>query len=123
MEILIEESKVGTLKLSSLVIKKFIYMLLINDNYYQLTLEDVEVLMLETNDITAINNNIVVRIKLIVNPNEDLVNLKNKINNLILRRTESALNLFLLNIHIIFIAKTKEVEINNARTKEDNPAS
>ncbi|WP_338977364.1 hypothetical protein [Spiroplasma endosymbiont of Panzeria rudis] len=122
MEILIEESKVGTLKLSSLVIKKFIYMLLINDNY-QLTLEDVEVLMLETNDITAINNNIVVRIKLIVNPNEDLVNLKNKINNLILRRTESALNLFLLNIHIIFIAKTKEVEINNARTKEDNPAS
>ncbi|WP_342272977.1 hypothetical protein [Spiroplasma endosymbiont of Acasis viretata] len=122
MEILIEESKVGTLKLSSLVIKKFIYMLLINDNF-QLTLEDVEVLMLETNDITAINNNIVVRIKLIVNPNEDLVNLKNKINNLILRRTESALNLFLLNIHIIFIAKTKEVEINNARTKEDNPAS
>ena len=122
MEILIEESKVGTLKLSSLVIKKFIYMLLINDNY-QLTLEDVEVLMLETNDITAINNNIVVRIKLIVNPNEDLVNLKNKINNLILRRTESALNLFLLNIHIIFIAKNKEVEINNARTKEDNPAS
>ncbi|WP_338973798.1 hypothetical protein [Spiroplasma endosymbiont of Tricholauxania praeusta] len=122
MEILIEESKVGTLKLSSLVIKKFIYMLLINDNY-QLTLEDVEVLMLETNDITAINNNIVVRIKLIVNPNEDLVNLKNKINNLILRRTESALNLFLLNIHIIFIAKAKEVEINNARTKEDNPAS
>ncbi|WDA54672.1 MAG: hypothetical protein PPFGHCPK_01132 [Spiroplasma endosymbiont of Drosophila atripex] len=122
MEILIEESKVGTLKLSSLVIKKFIYMLLINDNY-QLTLEDVEVLMLETNDITAINNNIVVRIKLIVTPNEDLVNLKNKINNLILRRTESALNLFLLNIHIIFIAKTKEVEINNARTKEDNPAS
>lgn len=122
MEILIEESKVGTLKLSSLVIKKFIYMLLINDNY-QLTLEDVEVLMLETNDITAINNNIVVRIKLIVNRNEDLVNLKNKINNLILRRTESALNLFLLNIHIIFIAQTKEVEINNARTKEDNPAS
>ncbi|WP_174481166.1 hypothetical protein [Spiroplasma endosymbiont of Danaus chrysippus] len=122
MEILIEESKVGTLKLSSLVIKKFIYMLLINDNY-QLTLEDVEVLMLETNDITAINNNIVMRIKLIVNPNEDLVNLKNKINNLILRRTESALNLFLLNIHIIFIAQTKEVEINNARTKEDNPAS
>ncbi|WP_395472960.1 hypothetical protein [Spiroplasma endosymbiont of Nomada rufipes] len=122
MEILIEESKVGTLKLSSLIIKKFIYMLLINDNY-QLTLEDVEVLMLETNDITAINNNIVVRIKLIVNPNEDLVNLKNKINNLILRRTESALNLFLLNIHIIFIAETKEVEINNARTKEDNPAS
>lgn len=122
MEILIEESKVGTLKLSSLVIKKFIYMLLINDNY-QLTLEDVEVLMLETNDITAINNNIVVRIKLIVNPNEDLVNLKNKINNLILRRTESVLNLFLLNIHIIFIAQTKEVEINNARTKEDNPAS
>ncbi len=122
MEILIEESKVGTLKLSSLVIKKFIYMLLINDNY-QLTLEDVEVLMLETNDITAINNNIVVRIKLIVNPNEDLVNLKNKINNLILRRTESALKLFLLNIHIIFIAQTKEVEINNARTKEDNPAS
>ncbi|WP_425377418.1 hypothetical protein [Spiroplasma endosymbiont of Aleiodes alternator] len=122
MEILIEESKVGTLKLSSLVIKKFIYMLLINDNY-QLTLEDVEVLMLETNVITAINNNIVVRIKLIVNPNEDLVNLKNKINNLILRRTESALNLFLLNIHIIFIAQTKEVEINNARTKEDNPAS
>ncbi|WJG71072.1 hypothetical protein [Spiroplasma ixodetis] len=121
MEILIEESKVGTLKLSSLVIKKFIYMLLINDNY-QLTLEDVEVLMLETKDITAINNNIVVRIKLIVNPNEDLVNLKNKINNLILRRTESALNLFLLNIHIIFIAQTKEVEINNARTKEDNPA-
>ncbi|WP_342258131.1 hypothetical protein [Spiroplasma endosymbiont of Nomada ruficornis] len=122
MEILIEESKVGTLKLSSSIIKKFIYMLLINDNY-QLTLEDVEVLMLETNDITAINNNIVVRIKLIVNPNEDLVNLKNKINNLILRRTESALNLFLLNIHIIFIAQTKEVEINNARTKEDNPAS
>ncbi|WP_342254349.1 hypothetical protein [Spiroplasma endosymbiont of Zeiraphera isertana] len=122
MEILIEESKVGTLKLSSLVIKKFIYMLLINDNY-QLTLEDVEVLMLEKNDITAINNNIVVRIKLIVNPNEDLVNLKNKINNLILRRTESALNLFLLNIHIIFIAQTKEVEINNARTKENNPAS
>lgn len=122
MEILIEESKVGTLKLSSLVIKKFIYMLLINDNY-QLTLEDVEVLMLETNDITAINNNIVVRIKLIVNPNEDLVNLKNKINNLILRHTESDLNLFLLNIHIIFIAQTKEVEINNARTKEDNPAS
>ncbi|BET37731.1 hypothetical protein [Spiroplasma ixodetis] len=116
MEILIEESKVGTLKLSSLVIKKFIYMLLINDNY-QLTLEDVEVLMLETNDITAINNNIVVRIKLIVNQNEDLVNLKNKINNLILRRTESALNLFLLNIHIIFIAQTKEVETNNARTK------
>ncbi|WP_342260891.1 hypothetical protein [Spiroplasma endosymbiont of Notiophilus biguttatus] len=122
MEILIEESKVGTLKLSSLVIKKFIYMLLINDNY-QLTLEDVEVLMLETNDITAINNNIIVRIKLIVNPNEDLVNLKNKINNLILKRTESALNLFLLNIHIIFIAQTKEVEINNARTKENNPAS
>ncbi|WP_338980619.1 hypothetical protein [Spiroplasma endosymbiont of Lasioglossum malachurum] len=122
MEILIEESKVGTLKLSSLIIKKFIYMLLINDNY-QLTLEDVEVLMLETNDITAINNNIVVRIKLIVNPNENLVNLKNKINNLILRRIESALNLFLLNIHIIFIAQTKEVEINNARTKEDNPAS
>lgn len=122
MEILIEESKVGTLKLSSLVIKKFIYMLLINDNY-QLTLEDVEVLMLETNDIIAINNNVVVRIKLIVNPNKDLINLKNKINNLILKRTESALNLFLLNIHIIFIAQAKEVEINNARTKEDNPAS
>ena len=122
MEILIEKSKVGTLKLSLLVIKKFIYMLLINDNY-QLSLEDVDVLILEKNDVTAINNNIVVRIRLIVNPSEDLVNLKSKINNLILKRTESALNLFLLNIHIIFIAQTKEVEINNAKTKKDNTAS
>lgn len=104
MEILIEESKVGSLKLSSLVVKKFIYMLLINDNY-QLTLEDVDVLMSETNDVATINNNIIVQIRLTVNPKEDLVVLKNKINKLILKRAESALNLFLLNIHIIFVAQ------------------
>lgn len=122
MDILIEESKVGTLKLSSLVIRKFIYMLLVNENY-QLSLDDVDVLMLETNDITAINNNIIVRIRLAINSNENLINLKDKINNLILKRTESALNLFLLNVHIIFIAQSKEVEINNARTKKDNATS
>lgn len=121
MEILIEESKVGTLKLSSLVIKKFVYMLLINDNY-QLSLDDVDVLMLETSNITA-NNNVVVRIKLVVNPNDDLVTLKNKINNLVLKRTESALNLFLLNVHIIFIAQNKKVETNNATTENDNATS
>lgn len=123
MDILIEESKIGTLKLSLLVIKKFIYMLLVNENYH-LSLDDVDVLMLETNDISAINNNnIIVRIKLAVNSSEDLVNLKNKINNLILKRTESALNLFLLNVHIIFIAQSKKVEINNARTKKNNATS
>lgn len=123
MDILIEESKIGTLKLSLLVIKKFIYMLLVNENY-QLNLPDVDVLMLETNDSTAINNdNIIVRIKLVVKPSEDLVNLKNKINNLILKRTESALNLFLLNVHIIFIAENKKVDINNARTKKINATS
>lgn len=122
MDLLIEESKVGTLKLSLLVIKKFIYMLLVNENY-QLNLDDVDVLMLETNDISAINNNIIVRIKLVVNSSEDLVNLKNKINNLILKRTESVLNLFLLNVHIIFTAWNKEVEINNVRTKKNNTTS
>ncbi len=122
MDLLIEESKVGTLKLSVLVIKKFIYMLLVNENY-QLSLDNVDVLMLETNDISAINNNIIVHIKLVVNSSEDLVNLKDKINNLILKRTESALNLFLLNVHIIFIARNKEVEINNARTKKNNTTS
>lgn len=122
MDLLIEESKVGTLKLSLLAIKKFIYMLLVNENY-QLNLDDVDVLMLETSDISAINNNIIVRIKLVVNSSEDLVNLKDKINNLILKRTESALNLILLNVHIIFIAWNKEVEINNARTKKNNATS
>ncbi|WP_425380978.1 hypothetical protein [Spiroplasma endosymbiont of Polydrusus pterygomalis] len=122
MDLLIEESKVGTLKLSLLVIKKFIYMLLVNENY-QLNLNDVDVLMLETNDSSAINNNIIVRIKLVVNSSEDLVNLKDKINNLILKRTESVLNLFLLNVHIVFIAWNKEVEINNVRTKKNNATS
>lgn len=122
MDILVEESKIGTLKLSLLVIKKFIYMLLVNENY-QLSLDDVDVLMLETNDISAINNNNIVLIKLAVNLSEDLVNLKNKINNLILKRTESVLNLFLLNVHIIFIAQSKKVEINNARTKKNNATS
>lgn len=111
MEILIEESKIGTLKLSLLVIRKFIYMLLINDNY-QLSLEDVNVLIAETNEFAITNNNnVIIQINLVVNPNEDLVSLKNKINNLILKRAESALNLFLLNIHIIFVAANKKVEV------------
>lgn len=102
MEILIEENKRGTLKLSSLVVRKFIYMLLTTDNY-QVALDDINVVVLE-------NNNITVEIKLNVDRNEDLIVLKSKINKMILKRINSVLNLVLLNTHLIFTTKSKKVE-------------
>lgn len=95
MEIVIEENKPGTLKLSSLVVRKLIHMLLTSDNY-KVELEDINASILE-------NNSIIAEIKLAVACDTDLVSLKNKINKMILKRVNSILNSVLLNTHLIFI--------------------
>ncbi|WP_308149803.1 hypothetical protein [Spiroplasma sp. AdecLV25b] len=100
MDILIEENKRGTLKLTSLVVKKLIYILLTSDNY-QVEFADIDASILEDNSIIA-------EIKLAVACDTDLLSLKSKLNKMILKRVNSVLNLVLLNTHLVFITNNKE---------------
>lgn len=97
MDILIEENTRGTLKLTPLVVRKLIYMLLTSDNL-EVELANIDASILE-------NNSIIAEIKLSVAHDTDLVSLKNKLNKMILKRVNSVLNSVLLNTHLIFIAK------------------
>ncbi|WP_375318275.1 hypothetical protein [Spiroplasma endosymbiont of Virgichneumon dumeticola] len=100
MDILIEENKRGTLKLTSLVVKKLIYILLTSDNY-QVEFADIDASILEDNSIIA-------EIKLAVACDTDLLSLKSKLNKMILKRVNSVLNSVLLNTHLVFITNNKE---------------
>jgi len=100
MEIIVDKNAQGTLKLSTLVVRKLIYMLLKTDNY-DVNLADIDVSILE-------NNNIIAQIKLDVDCHADLVSLKNTINKMILKRVNSVLNSVLLNTHLLFSIKAKQ---------------
>ncbi|WP_342275685.1 hypothetical protein [Spiroplasma endosymbiont of Nebria brevicollis] len=100
MNIIIEENKRGTLKLTSLVVRKLIYILLTSDNY-QVEFAAINASILE-------NNSIIAEIKLAVDCDTDLLSLKSKLNKMILERVNSVLNSVLLNTHLIFITNCKE---------------
>lgn len=93
----IDQTTSGKLSVSTIVLKKLIYRLLTSENY-QVDFNGIEIVNKENADLEA-------RIQVMVNEKSNLIDLKEQIIKLILKRINAVLNVNVTNINLIFANK------------------
>ncbi|MBE4703870.1 hypothetical protein [Spiroplasma platyhelix] len=93
----IDQTNSGKLSVSKTVLKKLIYRLLTSENY-QVDFDGIQILNKENADLEA-------QIQVMVNEKSNLIDLKEQIIKLILKRINAVLNVNVTNINLIFSSK------------------
>lgn len=93
----IDKTTNGRLSVSITVIQKLIHDLLTSENYH-VDLKNIKVISKENTDLET-------QVEVMVNKNDNLIDLKDRIISLILKRIDAILNVNITNINLIFAAK------------------
>lgn len=93
----IDQTNSGRLSVSTNVIQKLIYRLLTSENYH-VDLKGIKIISKENTDLET-------QIQVMVNKKDNLIDLKDRIISLILKRIDAILNVNITNINLIFATK------------------